>query len=277
MTIDNKRSLIRQSREAPGMTQTQLAEWAQQAFRLAKAPARNTVSDILKNGEIIMKGEYGKGKRRKPLKVKAPALEKRLEEWVTRAEKCGMCLNRKVIRRKAQRLRYEIGGPALDLGLSVSWLSAFLKRHELRYRARHGEAGSADHDKVREGRHALHELTDMYAPQDTYNMDETGLNYKAAPTRSICSSRMPGVKKDKTRITLALTTNADGSDTLPAFKELWESTSAATIAHCWQKAGLLAPIRGVEEYDATDADNREQDDSDVEVIDLLLKIAAIEL
>ncbi|KAE9325918.1 hypothetical protein PF008_g16775 [Phytophthora fragariae] len=47
-------------------------------------------------------------------------------------------------------------------------------------------------------------------------MDETGLNYKAAPTRSICTSKMPGVKKDKTRITLALTTNADGSDSLPA-------------------------------------------------------------
>ncbi|ETP00075.1 hypothetical protein F441_22499 [Phytophthora nicotianae CJ01A1] len=44
----------------------------------------------------------------------------------------------------------------------------------------------------------------------------------------------------------------------------------------WQKAGLLATIRGVEEYDATDADNREEDDSDEEVIDLLLKIAAIE-
>ncbi|ETI44454.1 hypothetical protein F443_10832, partial [Phytophthora nicotianae P1569] len=44
MTIDNKRALVRQSREAPGMTQTQLAESVQQAFRLAKAPARNTVS-----------------------------------------------------------------------------------------------------------------------------------------------------------------------------------------------------------------------------------------
>ncbi|KAE8995803.1 hypothetical protein PR003_g12525 [Phytophthora rubi] len=47
-------------------------------------------------------------------------------------------------------------------------------------------------------------------------MDETGLNYKAALTRSICTSKMPGVKKDKTRITLAFTTNADGSDDLPA-------------------------------------------------------------
>ncbi|ETL87217.1 hypothetical protein L917_13525 [Phytophthora nicotianae] len=111
MTIDNKRALIRQSHEAPGMTQTQLAEWAQQAFRLAKAPARNTVSDILKNGEIIMKGEYGKGKRRNPLKVKAPALEKQLDEWVTRAEKCGMCLNRKVILEFLYELIGFIKGP----------------------------------------------------------------------------------------------------------------------------------------------------------------------
>ncbi|KAG6941605.1 hypothetical protein JG687_00019548 [Phytophthora cactorum] len=52
-----------------------------------------------------MKEEYGKGKRRKPLKVKAPDLEKKLDDWVARAE-------RQVITRKAQRLRYEVGGPS---------------------------------------------------------------------------------------------------------------------------------------------------------------------
>ncbi|KAG2779488.1 hypothetical protein PC129_g14060 [Phytophthora cactorum] len=46
MTIDNKRNLIQQSYIKPEMTQTQLAEWARRAFRLRKAPARNTISDI---------------------------------------------------------------------------------------------------------------------------------------------------------------------------------------------------------------------------------------
>ncbi|KAG4057155.1 hypothetical protein PC123_g7824 [Phytophthora cactorum] len=63
------------------MTQTQLVEWARREFRLRKAPARNTVSDIIKNAAKIMKEEYGKGKRRKPLKVKAPDLEKKLDDW----------------------------------------------------------------------------------------------------------------------------------------------------------------------------------------------------
>ncbi|GMF45138.1 unnamed protein product [Phytophthora lilii] len=86
MTIDNKRSLIHKNVADPGMTQVQLAEWAKESFRLPKAPARNTVSDILKNADTIMKEEYGKGKRRK---VKAPDLERKLKDWVDQAEKRG--------------------------------------------------------------------------------------------------------------------------------------------------------------------------------------------
>ncbi|KAG6591173.1 Eukaryotic/viral aspartic protease, active site [Phytophthora cinnamomi] len=50
---------------------------------------------------------------------------------------------------------------------------------------------------------------------DIYNMDETGLCYAMAPTRSICTKKMRGVKKKKTRITLVMTGNADGRDALP--------------------------------------------------------------
>ncbi|GMF25618.1 unnamed protein product [Phytophthora lilii] len=45
-------------------------------------------------------------------------------------------------------------------------------------------------------------------------MDETGLCYTVAPSRSICRGGARGVKKTKTRITVALTSNADGSDAL---------------------------------------------------------------
>ncbi|RAW29132.1 hypothetical protein PC110_g14509 [Phytophthora cactorum] len=38
-----------------------------------------------------------------------------------------------------------------------------------------------------------------------------------APARSICTKAARGVKKDKTRITVALTANTDGTDALPAF------------------------------------------------------------
>uniref|UniRef100_H3H5Q8 DDE-1 domain-containing protein n=1 Tax=Phytophthora ramorum TaxID=164328 RepID=H3H5Q8_PHYRM len=75
---------------------------------------------------------------------------------------------------------------------------------------------------------ALNELTDLYSPEDVYNMDETRLCYAMAPARSICTKTARGVKKKKTRITLTLTAYADGSDTLPAlfFEFLPPNTTA---------------------------------------------------
>ncbi|KAF0707815.1 hypothetical protein AaE_013455 [Aphanomyces astaci] len=43
-------------------------------------------------------------------------------------------------------------------------------------------------------------------------MDETSFFYLMSSHRSITRNRVPGTKKNKKRITLALTTNADGSD-----------------------------------------------------------------
>ncbi|RLO09014.1 hypothetical protein DYB28_006206 [Aphanomyces astaci] len=45
-------------------------------------------------------------------------------------------------------------------------------------------------------------------------MDETSFFYCLSPHRSITRHRIPGTKKSKKRITLALTTNADGSDVI---------------------------------------------------------------
>ncbi|KAG6614037.1 Eukaryotic peptide chain release factor GTP-binding subunit [Phytophthora cinnamomi] len=90
MTIDNKRELIRKHAATPATTQAQLAKLAKKEFRLLDPPARNTISDILRNAGTIMKEAYGQGKRRKPLKVKAPALERRLEGWIEKAEQRGM-------------------------------------------------------------------------------------------------------------------------------------------------------------------------------------------
>jgi hypothetical protein len=50
---------------------------------------------------------------------------------------------------------------------------------------------------------------------DIYNMDETGLFYNLAPDTTIARQQIEGSKKDKTRITIGLTCNADGTDKLP--------------------------------------------------------------
>jgi len=53
-----------------------------------------------------------------------------------------------------------------------------------------------------------------YDPDDIYNMDETALFWRYAPNSGISSldDSIGGIKKDKARITLVLTSNATGSD-----------------------------------------------------------------
>lgn len=45
-------------------------------------------------------------------------------------------------------------------------------------------------------------------------MDETGLNFRQKPLRSLAKKAAPGVKQNKERITLAITTNSTGSERL---------------------------------------------------------------
>ncbi|KAF0702727.1 hypothetical protein AaE_015751 [Aphanomyces astaci] len=73
------------------------------------------------------------------------------------------------------------------------------------------EAGSTPPETVEAGRAEMQTITTGYEPADIYNMDETSFFYCLSPHRSITRNRVPGTKKSKKRITLALTSNADGS------------------------------------------------------------------
>jgi hypothetical protein len=55
-------------------------------------------------------------------------------------------------------------------------------------------------------------------------MDEIGLFWRRMPNGGLLSKGSPGYKKDKTRITLAVTINATGSDRMP----LWLIGTAKT-------------------------------------------------
>ena len=54
-----------------------------------------------------------------------------------------------------------------------------------------------------------------YEADCVYNMDETGYYWKMKPDRSLSTFEVSGKKKDKARITAALTCNATGTDRLP--------------------------------------------------------------
>ena len=59
---------------------------------------------------------------------------------------------------------------------------------------------------------AIRKLCKEYALKDILNMDETGLNWKRTPDRTLATKSYSGTKKSKDRITIALTSNADSSE-----------------------------------------------------------------
>ncbi|KAG2780129.1 hypothetical protein PC129_g20673 [Phytophthora cactorum] len=69
MKIQKKWGLIEKAADSPNMTQLELAAWAKNTYKLRRALAQTTVSDILLMAPTIMSKAYGDGKRRKPLEV----------------------------------------------------------------------------------------------------------------------------------------------------------------------------------------------------------------
>lgn len=60
-------------------------------------------------------------------------------------------------------------------------------------------------------------LCGEYKEEDIYNMDETGLFWRQAPHSGLATQPRPGMRKDKSRITLAVCVNFTGSDKVPVW------------------------------------------------------------
>ena len=95
---------------------------------------------------------------------------------------------------------------------SNSWLQGFKKRFKIKEYVQHSKAASAatDNEKnIRQMEH-LRQLCKEYNLCDILNIDETGLNWKRTPDRTLATQAYSGTKKSKDQITIALTSNADG-------------------------------------------------------------------
>lgn len=100
---------------------------------------------------------------------------------------------------------------------SNGWLSKFLNRHEMVFRAISGEGESTNSEIVGEWIQKLPEICLPYKPEDVFNIDETGLLYKQRPRKSYVKSTESciGGKESKLRLTICLFTNMVGQKENP--------------------------------------------------------------
>jgi DDE superfamily endonuclease/Fission yeast centromere protein N-terminal domain/Tc5 transposase DNA-binding domain len=147
---------------------------------------------------------------------KWPLLERILVEWQQHIESRGGSTSGDILIEKAKQIWPQIPEySSIPLPeFSDGWLEKFKRRHHIRKRIQHGEAGSIP-EGAEEEMGLIRTLCGEYPDVDVYNMDESGLFYRRGINAGLATEVRPGLKKDKSRISIGLCTNATGTDRLP--------------------------------------------------------------
>lgn len=197
----------------PKPTQRACAEWFSTKF--GHYINRATVSKILSSKYKHLDTGFA-GQNKRPLASRWPLLDKTLYTWQQRHKSAGFPIIDPLIQSKAIEYwrkipQYKDLEPPI---FSEEWLSRFKQRHSIRYHIFHGESASVP-TSIHTEMEAIKAICGQHQPNDIYNIDETGLFWRQMPNGGLSTKGSPGYKKDKSRITVAVTTNATGSDRLP--------------------------------------------------------------
>nr|XP_034194801.1 jerky protein homolog-like [Osmia lignaria] len=199
---------------------------------------RTTIWRIKNNAPKIMEF-LNKGKmQRKRRRIKPSlydTLEQNLLAWFIERRTLGDFITNAVMMDKATELKCSMGLP-LDFKVSRGWLDGFKKRHNIRLVKVYGESASADQDSAKQFCNDFTKLLedDSINIDNIYNMDETGLLWKALPSKTLAGREegvVKGYKSRKERITVALCANASGTHKLmPLVINKYENPRA--LKHC---------------------------------------------
>lgn len=141
--------------------------------------------------------------------------------WFSQERRRGTPISGPILKEKALILNKKLKGDECFTA-SEGWLSRWKKRHGIHLLTISGEKLSADQaasSRFTEEFAAFVEAEGLGAEQ-LYNIDETGLNFKMLPEKTLASSSeasAPGLKKIKERLTVAVCSNATGTHKMPLF------------------------------------------------------------
>nr|CCA25351.1 jerky putative [Albugo laibachii Nc14] len=221
LNSEQKRVLREHHAAHPEMTRQELSKWAASAFKLPRPLARTSLTDLLKR----QKDDTECNPLRKASHcAHSPDLEAQLVLWINRCEELKIpIVTGAAIRHKAEIIRSILLNKATPttptvlykLMFSKGWLYRFQQWQGLKSRRTHGEAGLVKTTAIENGRRVLQAVTSLYDKKDIYNMDETAYFYCSIPDKTISKNRIPGRKKIKKHLTVAVTSNADVSTKIP--------------------------------------------------------------
>jgi len=178
--------------------------------------SQSTVSDILSSQYQYLDSKSNPSTSIRKGTGQWHDLENILYEWQHTLNLRGAYISSDILIEKARQIwnslpQYQNQPPP---AFSNGWLHQFKQRYNIKQHTHHGEAGSVP-EEAEEEMKAVRTIAGHYNEDDIYNVDETGLFWRMPPSQSLSSGNRPGIKRDKTRISIVCCVNASGTDRLP--------------------------------------------------------------
>lgn len=209
LSIKEKIEIIDES-EKSGSSTRKLAE----KFRVGKTQ----VTTLLQNKEEVRK-LYREGgnayQKRKFPKTEGLAVDQVVFNWFCKARNKHLPISGPIIQARALEAAQNLG--LNDFKASNGWLERFRRRHDITFKTICGESADVNIEDVKVWKEKLLSIFKDYAPKDVFNADETGLYYRALPTKTYAlkSDNCSGRKTTKLRITILFCANMEGEKEKP--------------------------------------------------------------
>lgn len=186
--------------------------------------SRNTISDWMKDREKIEKNfmlfSDGAATKKSTKTTTFSKTGEALYMWFCLRRQVGVPISGVILQAKAKILSQQFPDENKNFAASNGWLNRWKKRYGIRQVTVCGEKLSANEDAVDPFRENLLDFIwkKKYTLDQIFNADETGLNYKMLPSKTLAVKTeisAPGAKKSKERVTIMTCANASGSFRLP--------------------------------------------------------------
>lgn len=179
---------------------------------------KTQVSDILKNKteikELFEKNGNLTQKRKFP-KTDGLALDDAVFNWFCKVRNKNIPISGPLLKEKALEAAQSLN--LTEFKASNGWLEKFSRRHRISFKTVCGESANVNLTDVDDWKVKLQSILKDYAPKDVFNADETGLFFRALPTKTFAlrNDRCAGGKSAKERLTILLCSNMEGDKEKP--------------------------------------------------------------
>jgi len=209
LSIQDKMNVIEAS-EQYNLSVRKLAE----KFNVGKTQ----VGDILKNKaeikELFAKNGNLTQKRKFP-KTEGLAIDDAVFNWFCKVRNKNIPISGPLLKEKASEAAQSL--KLTEFKASNGWLEKFCRRHKISFKTVCGESANVNLQNVDDWKVKLETILKDYAPKDIFNADETGLFFRALPTKTFAlrNDKCAGGKSAKERLTVLLCSNMEGDKVKP--------------------------------------------------------------